>query len=53
MLFRSVTVGDGDESYPGEWTLFGIAARGLVDTFTVPDEDAAPAADVSSAGRSR
>ena len=48
-----VRVGDGDESYPGEWTLFGIAARGLVDTFTVPDEEATPATDVSSGSRGR
>ncbi|WP_207205397.1 hypothetical protein [Microbacterium protaetiae] len=48
-----VVVGDDDESYPGEWTLFGIAIRGLVDTFTIGDEEAAPAAGPSPADRSR
>ncbi len=30
-------IAEDDESYPGHWTLFGIAVRGLVDAFTVPD----------------
>lgn len=48
-------IADDDESHAGEWTLFGIAARGLVDVFTIPaeHEGAAPAAESSSAGRSR
>ncbi|MFT4220939.1 MAG: hypothetical protein QM611_10520 [Microbacterium sp.] len=38
-------IAEDDESAPGQWTLFGIAARGLVDTFMVRDS---PSADGSS-----
>lgn len=53
-----IDVAESDESHPGEWTLFGIAIRGLVDAFIVRDEAGAheaatPAAEPSSsAGRS-
>ncbi|MFT4228789.1 MAG: hypothetical protein QM602_00700 [Microbacterium sp.] len=33
-----IDVATGDESISGRWTLFGIAARGLVDTFMIAAE---------------
>lgn len=39
-----LVIGEGDEGPPGEWTLFGLAVRGLVGEFMVK-RDAPPGAE--------